>query len=96
MIAILGIMKRKNRSLSGLVKEIPEYTSAERFVPAYSSASRIMRKFCSGEKGTIRNDSDCRILIKPRGSGFMLYAESFKSETASEMCGFYEREIEKM
>ena len=96
MIEILGIMERRNKSLSELVKEIPKYTSAERFVPAYSSASGIMRKFCNGEKGTIRNDGDCRILIKPRGTGFMLYAESFKSETASEMCGFYEREIEKM
>ncbi|MEG0614301.1 MAG: sugar phosphate nucleotidyltransferase [Oscillospiraceae bacterium] len=91
-----GISKRKT-TLKTVVDELPKFTSITRFIPIEKSPSEVLKSFCSERgglnEGVVAEENGGRVLIRPvkTGKGVMMFVESFKSETASEICDIYEK-----
>ena len=75
----------------------PKFTATNRFVSIEKSPSAVLKSLCNERgglnEGVIASDNYGRVLIRPvkTGKGVMMFVESFKSETATEICDFYEK-----
>jgi len=96
-LIVLNYLFEKNITLKEAISDIPEFYSTSRFVSIDKSPSQILKKMCKERaglsEGVIIKENDSRVLIRPvkTGKGVMMYVESFKSETASELCDKFEQ-----
>lgn len=96
-LLILGNLSGREISIGRAAAELPSFTAASRFVSIEKPPAEALRILCSKKAGLSEGIiPDCdggRILIRPikNGKGVMLFAESFKAETASELCDVYEK-----
>ncbi|MCI5905774.1 MAG: NTP transferase domain-containing protein [Oscillospiraceae bacterium] len=105
MLKTLDILSEKKQSLKEACEELPEFAEVNRFV-AIDMRSRgrmeLLRQLCtekiSGGDGVVINDKRGRVLIRPvkTGKGLMMHVESYKLETASELCDFYQETLNTM
>lgn len=93
---IVNMLCESCKSFSGLVDTLPKKFASSRFVSCDSDDMEFMR-ILSGDgeikrEGVWIKDKNGDVFLKPSRSGksIMLYAESFSSETASEICSSYE------
>ncbi len=98
-VKLLFFLKKRRMTLAESCRLLPEFETASRLIGIRGNSAAIMRQFHSettgiGE-GISISDERGRVLIRPvkSGKGIMLYAESVRSETASELCDFYEHKI---
>lgn len=97
-VKLLFFLKKRRMTLAESAACSPEFETASRLIGIRGNSAAIMRQFHSettgiGE-GISISDERGRVLIRPvNGKGIMLYAESVRSETASELCDFYEHKI---
>ncbi len=97
MLIILNNLAERKLSLADAIDELPKFTAANRFISIEKSPSSLLKNLC-GERGglnegVVASNTDGRVLIRPvkTGKGVMMFVESFKNETASEICDFYEK-----
>lgn len=97
MLAVLSWISERGISLGKALAELPNFTAASRFVGIAQPPSIVLKTFC-GERGglgegVVASGSEGRVLIRPAktGKGVMMFVESYKAETASEICDFYEK-----
>lgn len=96
LFQILSILEERGISLAEAVSEIPEMALCTRFIPTSKHPVKLFKDF-SGDKqasgdGITLTDLRGRILIRPvkTQKGLLMQVESFSSETASELCDFYQ------
>lgn len=95
---ILRYLEDRKITLAEALSELPDFTATTRFVPT-DNAEKVFNGLCkekAGEnEGTAEEEDGRRVIIRPirSGKGVVLIAESFESETASELCDFYEKKI---
>lgn len=97
MSVLLKNLSERRISLAQAVEELPKFTAANRFVSIEKSPSIVLKKLCNERgglsEGVVASNDEGRVLIRPvkTGKGVMMFVESFKAETASEICDFYEK-----
>lgn len=97
MMLLLNNLSERHISLAQAVDELPKFTAANRFVSIEKPPSAVLKKLCAERgglsEGVVASNEDGRVLIRPvkTGKGVMMFVESFKTETASEICDFYEK-----
>ena len=83
------------------MENLPHFATVSRFV-GKEDADRIFSLLCPEKagrtEGIAKSENGERVIIKPMksGRGFTLIAESFRTETASELCDFYEKRIKEL
>lgn len=84
VIKIYEIMFNKNLNLKELSDTVPDFSTAIKYIKAFENNDKKIKDICLERE-------DGRIISKPSKSGksFMLYAESYSTETAYEMCRFW-------
>ncbi len=93
---LLGYIREKGTNIKSVAENIPEFFSTTRFVTMEAPPSGILKKLCSERaglgEGVVLNEEKGRVLIRPSktGKGVMMFVESMKSETASELCDRFE------
>jgi len=98
-LIILNYFFEKKITLKKAVEEIPQFFSTSRFVSTEKTPSQILKNMCKERaglsEGVVMKEQDSRVLIRPikTGKGVMMFVESFKSETASELCDKFEKLI---
>lgn len=101
LLTLVESLRARKLSLGDAVGELPEFTAANRFVSIAGAPSEILKRFCSESgglsEGVVIGNDEGRVLIRPvkTGKGVMLFAESFKTESAGELCDFYEKMLNK-
>ena len=99
MFQVLKTLYDNGIDLKKAADELPKFTSANRFVCIEKPPAEILKAFCSENgglgEGVVAEEDEGRILIRPvkTGKGVMVFAESYKSETASELCDIYEKKL---
>ena len=97
MLVLVENLTERKISLSQAIDELPNFTAASRFVSIEKSPSSVLKSFCNERgglnEGVIASEIEGRVLIRPvkTGKGVMMFVESFKNETAAEICDFYEK-----
>ena len=97
MLVLLNNLTERKISLAQAIEELPKFTATNRFVSIEKSPSAVLKSLCNERgglnEGVIASDNYGRVLIRPvkTGKGVMMFVESFKSETATEICDFYEK-----
>lgn len=96
---IVEIISSKEVSLKDLESSLPAFTTANRFLSIEKSPADVLKSLCKvnaglGE-GIVTDDKGSRVLIRPvkTGRGVMMFVESFKNETAAELCDIYEKKL---
>lgn len=98
---ILRYLEDNDLTLYEATETLPSFATVTRFVPK-ENAEEVFEKICSRKAGKNEGVAKCengeRVIIKPvkSGRGFTLIAESFRTETASELCDFYEKKIKTL
>lgn len=94
---ILRYLYEKKISLADAVKDIPDFYATSRYVSVNNLPSQILKQLCQEKaglgEGVAVKEKDSRVLIRPTktGKGVLMFVESFKSETASELCDKFEK-----
>ncbi|MFA5658806.1 MAG: sugar phosphate nucleotidyltransferase [Oscillospiraceae bacterium] len=92
----LSYIRSMSISFKKAVENIPQFFSTTRFVSMETPPAQLLKKFCTEKaglgEGVILNEAKGRVLIRPSkaGKGVMMFVESLKSETASELCDKFE------
>ncbi len=95
-ISLLNFLNENNYTLKQAIDMIPHFATASRMIKVAKNPMDIFDRISStGEiidSGLKFNHTMGEAFIRPlkSGKGFMVYAESIKSESASEICDFYE------
>lgn len=95
-ISLLNFLSENNYTLKQAIDLIPHFATASRMIKVAKNPRDIFEKISqTGEiidSGLKFNHTMGEAFIRPlkSGKGFMVYAESIKSESASEICDFYE------
>lgn len=98
-VIILSYLAENNITFEKALEGLPEFYSACRYVSIKKPSAEVMKSICDNQdslgEGVAVNDKAGRVLVRPvrSGKGVMMFVESFKSETASELCEKYERII---
>ena len=98
---IIRYLEDSGVSLSEAMENLPSFATVSRFV-GKEDAEKIFALLCPERKGrnegVAKSEGGERVIIKPlkSGRGFTLIAESFRTETASELCDFYEKRIKEL
>lgn len=98
-VRLLAFLKQRGMTVSEAARLLPEFGTASRLVGLHGGPAAVMKHFSSNGQsrgeGVSIIDGDSRILLRPMksGRGIMLFAESLRSETATELCDFYEKKI---
>ena len=98
---ILRYLEENDVTLSEAMENLPHFATVSRFV-GKEDAERIFSLLCPEKagktEGIAKSENGERVIIKPMksGRGFTLIAESFRTETASELCDFYEKRIKEL
>ncbi|MCD7730403.1 MAG: NTP transferase domain-containing protein [Oscillospiraceae bacterium] len=103
MLKALSILSQNKLSLKEACAELPEFAEVNRFIAIDSGKwgySALLRELLCPDKrvgndGAVINDRRGRVLIRPvkTGKGLMMHVESYKLETASELCDFYQEAL---
>lgn len=94
---VLSYLCEKGISMKKATENIPDFYSTSRFVSIESSPTQILKQFCNQKaglgEGVAISENNSRVLIRPAktGKGVQMFVESFKSETAAELCEKFER-----
>lgn len=97
MLTLLNNLSERKITLAQAIEELPKFTATNRFVSIEKSPSIVLKSLCNERgglnEGVVANDEAGRVLIRPvkTGKGVMMFVESFKAETATELCDFYEK-----
>lgn len=100
-VGLLRCLKESGRTLAEALDAIPAFSTAVRRVETEEKTSEIFKRIgavSSGiGEGVRLRDRRGELLFRPAksGRGIFIYAESRDSETAEELCGFYEDLIKK-
>lgn len=89
IIKILEIMDRKKASFNELMSEIPLFTTTVKYISLDNNRCESIEKIHDSSKLNVcYSDDKGRIIAKNSKSGksLILYAESYKEETADELC----------
>ena len=95
-IKLLSYLKEHAVSIAEAVASIPKFGTANRFVSVAVNPTTILRKLGDGRQKigeglSLKVDKgDVRIRPVKSGKGVLLFAESASSETAEEICDFFE------
>ena len=97
-IKLLSFLKERGMTLSEACRLLPEFETASRLIGIHTSPAALMKHFGTAQElgeGISVESEDGRVLLRPlkSGRGIMLFAESVRSETAAELCDFYEKKI---
>lgn len=101
LLTLVESLRTRKLSLVEAVGELPVFTAANRFVSIEGAPAEILKRFCNESgglsEGVVASTDEGRVLIRPvkTGRGVMLFAESFKAESAGELCDFYEKLLGK-
>ena len=102
-VRLLSYIKNNNITLDQLAKEIPEFASYSKEIYIAVKPSVIMDKLNSNStspiKGVVAIENDnSNILIRAgkKGNIIRLFAESYNTETASELCDDIECKIRSL
>lgn len=96
---ILSYISDNKITLKQALSEIPEFYTTAKYVSIHKSPSQVLKEICPERSGLTEgvaiNDEKGRVLIRPvkAGRGVMMFVESFKSETATELCNDFEKII---
>ena len=100
-VMILAYLSDKKIALSEAVKDIPRFYTTQRYVSVGENPGRLIKEFTlaksGGPEGVVYQSGDSRAVVRPlkSGSGIMIFAESFKSETAGSLCDEIQRKIKQ-
>lgn len=100
-VELLSFFKKSGQTLSQALASIPVFATAVRRVEISEKTSDIFERIGAVPSGVgegVRlKERRGELLIRPTksGKGVFIYAESRDSETAEELCGFYENLIKK-
>lgn len=89
---IAGYLSEREVPFSEAVKEIPGFYATQRYLGLGKDAVGILKKLTafknSVKEGVIFENDSSRAVVRPLkdGSGMMIFAESFRSESASALC----------
>jgi mannose-1-phosphate guanylyltransferase / phosphomannomutase len=95
-IKLLSYLKEHAVSIAEAIASIPKFGTANRFVSVAVNPTTILRKLGDGRQKigeglSLKVDKgDVRIRPVKSGKGVLLFAESASSETAEEICDFFE------
>lgn len=98
-IRLLSFLKNRGMTVSEASRLLPEFQTASRLVGVQTSPGAVLRQLdvehSDRKDGTAIVEERGRVLLRPMksGRGILLLAESNKSETAAELCDFYEQKI---
>lgn len=84
--------------LKGALKSLPPFDTATRYLPIHPNHTpekvleRLAEDATPCPEGILTRTEKGRVLLRPAhsGRGIMVFAESFMSESAEELCSFYE------
>lgn len=99
MAYILAFIAENKSSLMKEAEKIPQFTSVSRFVSLDKSPADVLKSLCEDKstlgEGVVAEENEDRVLIRPvkTGKGVMMFVESYKAETASEICDFYQKKL---
>ncbi|WP_124099740.1 sugar phosphate nucleotidyltransferase [Ruminococcus sp. Marseille-P6503] len=98
-VMILSYLSEKGITLSDAAGDIPRFYTTQRFVSVNCSPGRLIKEFTlaksGGSEGVVYQGDESRAVIRPlkSGSGIMIFAESFRSETACSLCDEIQQKI---
>ncbi len=100
-MVVLSYLSENSLTLEKAIEGIPDFYSTSRFVSVEKAPSQILKQMCKERaglsEGVVLEEGDSRVLIRPvkTGKGVMMFVESVKSETASELCDKFEKLLKK-
>lgn len=89
---IAGYLCEKGSTFSEAVKKVPGFYATQRYISLKGDNADTLRRFTAfkngSEEGVIFENDSSRAVVRPikDGSGLMIFAESFKSESAAALC----------
>ena len=89
IFSILKIMETEKKSLDSLVKDIPEFTTTVKYINIKNNPEDTIKQIQNKSENNIcYEQEDGRIIAKASKSGksLILYAESYRAESADELC----------
>lgn len=98
---ICSYLSDNDLTLRDAMKDIPRFSSIQRFVSIKGNAAEIIDTFTTekagGNEGIVLQKENTRAIIRPikNGGGLMIFAESFKSEEASAICDEIQDKLRK-
>ncbi len=98
-VVISAYLSQKGITLSDAAQSIPRFYTTQRFVSVNCNPVRLIKEFTLAKSGSpegaVYQGNESRAVIRPlkSGSGIMIFAESFKSETACSLCDEIQRKI---
>lgn len=99
--SVLKYLAENNVTLDEAIAALPKFTSMNKFIHISCPPQKILNKIGnvrhSEKEGVLISEDGERVFLRSnkRGDGLYLFAESFSSETAAQLCEKTERLIEK-
>lgn len=100
-VELLCYLKESRKTLAEALESVPHFSAVMRRVEIHEKISDIFNRIGAVPSGVgegVRlHDRRGEILLRPAksGRGIFIYTESKDSETAEELCGFYEKLIKR-
>lgn len=99
MCIIASYLSSQGITLAQAVADIPQFYSNQRFVSIADTSAEILRKLRGStsyaKEGVIYENERSRAIVRPikSGKGIMIFAQSYKYETAAAICDEIERKL---
>ncbi len=96
-IKLIEFLDKNSLSVKEVLELIPEFTVVDRFISVDNNPGRVIKSFNSFYKPQ-KDKYGARFTLHPvkSGKGILLSVEAQSSETANELCDFYENEIKRL
>ncbi len=100
--SVLKYLSENGQTLDEAISALPKFTAKNRFVHISCPPQKILSKIENGrhaeKEGVLISEDGERVFLRSnkRGDGLYLFAESFNSETAAQLCEKTEDMIRKI
>lgn len=100
--SVLKYLAENNITIDEAISALPKFTAMNKFIHISCPPQKILNKIDnirhSEKEGVIISEDGERVFLRSnkRGDGLYLFAESFSSETAAQLCERTERVIEEL
>ncbi len=98
-VSVLRFLSERSMTIEDAVRSLPKFSEISRFIHISCPPQKILKRLMNGKaaenEGVVISEDGERIFMRSnkRGTGLYLFAESFSSETASQLCDKAEKMV---
>lgn len=101
-VTVLRYLAENSMTIEDAIDSLPKFSEISRFIHISCPPQKILKKIMNGQtsenEGVVISDDGERIFMRSnkKGTGLYLFAESFSSETAAQLCEKAEKMIKSI